>query len=150
MGGSDLATAEWLHLCEVTPAEWTAILEEVYGRVSADPRCASIFHDIGPVRFQILLSDRPDLSFWEEYDGQKVVPRLGVTDTCSVEAATTFRVFLGTLLREISIMEAAADEAWQLSGDTEALFRCANLLPYVMLSFSETAAGRLEAASESS
>lgn len=125
------------------------MLEEVYGRVSADPRCTSIFQDIGPVRFQIVLKDRPDLSFWEDYDGRGVVPRLGVTGTCSVEATTTSRVFLGTLLREISIMEAAADEAWQLSGDTEALFRCANLLPYVMLSFSETVADHFGPASES-
>src|SRR5688572_3759826 len=123
----EAATTASLRLAEITPTEWLDVLDEVYGRVSGVARCASIFQEIGAVRFQIVLTDRPDLSFWEEYDGRSVEPHLGVTCAATVEAATTLRVFVGTLLREISMMEAAADEAWRLSGDTEALFRCANL-----------------------
>ena len=68
-----------------------------------------------------------------------MVPHLGSVGESTVEAATTFPVFVGTLLRTISVMEAAADESWELRGDTAALMRCANLLPDVMLAFSDIA-----------
>ena len=59
------------------------------------------------------------------------------------QAATTFPVLIGTMLRSISLMEAAADECYELSGDTEGLMRCANLLPYVMHTFSQVSTSEL-------
>ena len=121
----------------ITTEEWGRLLAQVFQRVSAEPRVKPILEAIGPLRFQLLLTDRPELSYWEEYTGDRVVPHLGVTQERSVQAATTFPMLTGTLLRRVSLMEAAAEEAWDIKGDTEALLRCANLLPYVMTTFSE-------------
>ena len=80
---------------------------------------------------------------WEEYLGDRVIPHLGILEEYTVQAATTFPVLIGTMLRSISLMEAAADECYELSGDTEALMRCANLLPYVMHTFSQVSTSEL-------
>lgn len=128
----------------MTPARWERVLAATFRRVSETASCAPVLRDIGPLRFQLLIRDRPDLSYWEEYLCDRVVPHVGVAEDCSVQASTTFRVFTDTLLRNISLMEAAADELWDLRGDTEALMRCANILPYVMDAFAyavETACG---------
>lgn len=124
-------------LATITPEHWSRILSRVFHRVSEEPRCQPILASIGHIRFQLLLRDRPELSYWEEYLGDRVVPHLGVAGECTVQAETTFPVLTGTLLRTISLMEAAADEAYELKGDTETLMRCANLLPYVMMTFSQ-------------
>jgi len=124
-------------ILEISPERWETLLNAVYQQVSRDSRCAPALKEIGRIRFQLSFSDRPDLAFWEEYLEDRVRPHLGVADDWTVQAKTSFPVFVGTLLREISIMEAAADESWELFGDTEALLRCANILPYVMLAFSE-------------
>jgi hypothetical protein len=130
----------------ITPPEWDSLLRKVYRKISSDPRCAGILKDVGQARLQFVLTDRPDLSFWEEYSGDEVVHHLGVADAPSVEARTTSRVLIGTLLQQISIMEAAADEAYEMRGDTETLMRCANLLPYVMAAFSEAVKEEMVAA----
>src|SRR5713226_3959465 len=121
----------------LTRPKWDAILGRVYGKISSNPKCYLILRDIGRVQFQFMLTDRPDLNFWEEYLGDEVVHHLGVAPVSTIEARTSSQVLVGTLLQQISIMEAAADEAYEMRGDTEALMRCANLLPYVMAAFSE-------------
>jgi hypothetical protein len=126
-----------MQLEEITAPEWKKVLERVYGRVSDNPKCAPILRDIGCIRFQMLFTDRSELSFWEDYYGDRIVPHLGIAEDYTVQAATTFPVLVGTLLRRISIMEAAADESYELRGDTEALMRCANILPYVMVAFTQ-------------
>ena len=126
-----------MELDGLTTPGWEKILARVYGKVSENPRCAPILRDIGCIRFQMLFTDRPELSFWEDYLGDKVIPHLGVAEDYTVQASTTFPTLVGTLLRRISIMEAAADEAYELRGDTEALMRCANILPYVMAAFAQ-------------
>lgn len=124
-----------MKLDAVTSAEWARILAQVFQHVSEDPRCKPILRSIGPLRFQLVLTDRPELSYWEEYTGERVIPHLGVTEDRAVQASTTFPMLTGTLLREVSLAEAAAEEAWEIKGDTEALMRCANLLPFVMTTF---------------
>lgn len=126
-----------LRLENITPSEWENLLVRVFRRVTEHPTCAPILRDIGCIQFQLLLRDRPELSYWEEYLGDRVIPHLGIAPECTVQAATTFPVLAGTLLQQISIMEAAADEAYELAGDTAALMRCVNILPYVMVAFSE-------------
>ena len=123
----------------VTPVEWEALLLRMFERIAQEPRCVPILRDIGRINFQLQLEDRPELSYWEEYLGDRIIPHLGTADEYAVVAATTFSAFVGTLLRRISIMEAAADEIWTLRGDTAALMRCANLLPYVMNTFADVA-----------
>ncbi|QSQ15020.1 hypothetical protein [Myxococcus landrumensis] len=130
-------------LATITPEHWARILSTVFGQVSQEPLCRPILASIGRIRFQLLLKDRPELSYWEEYLGDKVVPHLGIADEFHVQAETTFAVFTGTLLRTLSLMEAAADEAYEIRGDTEALMRCANLLPYVMVTFSRVVGAEL-------
>src|SRR5205085_5188858 len=117
----------------ITPLEWNAVLGRAYQKISSDPKCSPILKDIGRVRFQFILSDRPDLNFWEEYLGDEVFHHMGTAPDRTIEATTSSQVLVGTLLQQISIMEAAADEAYEMRGDTEALMRCANLLPYVMV-----------------
>jgi len=121
----------------ITPEQWARLLSLVFRRVSENPRCKNILESIGRIRFQLRLKDRPELSYWEEYLGDQVVPHIGIAEEYTVLAETTFPVLTGTLLRTISLMEAAADEAYDIKGDTEALMRCANLLPYVMMTFSQ-------------
>lgn len=123
----------------ITPPEWLALLTDVFGSISAEPRCAPVLRDIGNAIFQVTFRDRPELSYWEQYGDAEVAVHLGRADEPTVEAQTTFPVFIGTLLRDISIMEAAADELWELRGSTETLMRLSNLLPYVMLAFSAAA-----------
>jgi hypothetical protein len=132
---------------QMSPTQWDRVLQTTFGQVSANEQCAPILRAIGRSRLQILLRDRPELSYWEDYDGDRVVPHLGVAAECDVEAATTFRVFTDTLLRRLSVMEAAADELWCLRGDTETLMRCANILPHVMAAFARAleAEHRMEA-----
>jgi hypothetical protein len=60
-----------------------------------------------------------------------VVPALGVNEHCDVVISATFEVLIGTLLDEISVMEASADELYDLRGDTVTLMKCANILPFV-------------------
>jgi hypothetical protein len=131
------AVTERADFRRITPPEWEVLLQRIFLRVSQEPRCKPILHDIGCINFQLQLEDRPELSDWEEYLGDRVVPHVGTAGESAVVAATTFTVFVGTLLRRISIMEAAADEVWMLRGDTSALMRCANLLPYVMNTFTD-------------
>lgn len=121
----------------ISPADWESLLSRMFERISRHPQCVPILREIGRINFQLQIEDRPELSYWEEYLGDRVVPHLGQAVECAVEAATTFSVFVGTLLRSISIMEAAADEVWVLRGDTTALMRCANLLPHVMEAFAD-------------
>lgn len=137
-----LETAATTDLQHATPTEWLEILTETFSRISQDPGCAPLLADIGHIHFQLRLEDRPQLSYWEEYLGDRIVPHLGSAETYAVVAETTFAAFVGTLLRRISIMEAAADEIWVLKGDTAALMRCANLLPYVMDAFSAAVTSR--------
>ena len=127
----------------ITAPEWEKVITFVYRKVSENPKCAPILEDIGHIHFQLLMTDRPELSYWEEYLGDRVIPHLGILEEYTVQAATTFPVLIGTMLRSISLMEAAADECYELSGDTEALMRCANLLPYVMHTFSQVSTSEL-------
>lgn len=121
----------------VTAAQWDGLLSDLYGRISADPRCTVVLRHIGKTRFQFLFTDRPELSFWEDYDGASVRHRIGIADDYAIEATTTLSALAGTLLQRISLMEAAADEAFVMRGDAAALFRCANLLPFVMETFTD-------------
>jgi hypothetical protein len=119
-----------------SPEQWRAWLDETFLTVSARPACAAILRDIGHLRLQLSLTDRPELSYWEQYDGHRIVPCLGFCEDCDVLISTSFEVLIGTLLDRISVMEAAADEAYELRGDTTALMRLANILPYVASAFS--------------
>jgi hypothetical protein len=126
-----------LQLENISPEQWGSYITQVFDHVAADARCAPILADIGKARFQIEIDDRPDLSYWEDYHGTTVSAHLGVRSECNVVASAKFQVYVDTLLRRMSLMEAAADEAWALRGDTEVLLRCANLLPYVMDAFAK-------------
>ena len=134
------ATANKHALEGITPAAWEVLLRKLFDRISNDERCAPILAEIGEAHFQLEIRDRPELSYWEDYQGNKVVPHLGTGENCVVMASTTFEVYVGTLLQEISMMEAAADESWELRGDTTVLMRCANLLPYIMNAFADVVA----------
>lgn len=120
----------------IGPQQWLGVLEEVFGSVSCEPRCADIRAEVGEIVFQVTFHDRPELSYWEKYKQGTISVHLGQAAEPTLEACTTFPVFVGTLLQDISIMEAAADELWDLRGSTEALMALSNLLPYVMLTFS--------------
>src|SRR5687768_13934091 len=102
-------------LCGIDSERWFRVLDRVYLRVSENPQCAPVLKDIGRLRFQLLLTDRPELSYWEEFRGDRVVPHRGTTCDPTVRAATTLPILLGTMLRDVSIMEAAADECYELA-----------------------------------
>src|SRR5689334_2256042 len=85
----------------LTVAQWDCLLSDLYGRISTDPRCAPVLRHIGETRFQFLFTDRPELSFWEEYDGESVRHRIGTADDCAIEATTTLSALTGTLLQRI-------------------------------------------------
>jgi hypothetical protein len=122
---------------------WEGCLSETFRLVSETPKCKAILSDIGELKLQLIVADRPEMSYWEEYAGGRVTPHLGVCADCTAQIETTFPVLLATLLNRVSIMEAAADEAYELRGDTAALMKCANILPYVMTAFSQTLASRV-------
>jgi hypothetical protein len=103
--------------------------------VSRTSACTSILADIGNSQLQLELSDRPEMNYWEEYRGDRVVPHIGVNASPTLKVRTTFPVLVDTLLGTMSVMEAAADEAYEFFGDTTTLMKCANILPYVMLAF---------------
>jgi hypothetical protein len=119
---------------------WHRCLAATFRTVSETPACTRILRDMSGTRLQIVITDRPEMSYWEEYDGGRVIPHLGLGTDCVVEISTTFRVLLATLLDRLSIMEAAADEVYELRGDTTVLMKCANMLPYVMAAFSQAVA----------
>jgi hypothetical protein len=127
----------------MSPDLWEACLVETFRIVSDAPACRPILQEIGRIRLQLVVEDRAEMSYWEEYTGDRVTPHLGVCDGPSAEISTVFPVLLATLLNRISIMEAAADEVYELRGDTAVLMKCANILPYVMAAFSRTLARQL-------
>ena len=92
----------------ITLDTWEKMLQRVFQIVSEHPGCAPILRDIGQIRFQLLIKDRREFSYWEEYMGNRVVPHIGIAPDFTVQAATTFSTLVGTLLRRISVMEAAA------------------------------------------
>ncbi|MEY9706421.1 hypothetical protein [Bradyrhizobium diazoefficiens] len=138
----------------MTPSEtmsrdrWHACLVETFDAVSEHAPCRSILAELGTTRLQLLFDDRPEMNYWEDYRDGRVTPHLGTCDGAAVEISTTFPVLLDTLLSRMSIMEAAADEVYDLRGDTTTLMKCANLLPYVMAAFSRTYARRFAGDSE--
>lgn len=113
--------------------EWKRILSLVFQRVSETRDAKPILNAIGHIQFQLILTDQPDLSYWENYLGDRVAPHLGVAGRYGARRRRRFRCSPALLSRTISLMEAAAaDEDLRAQGRTEALMRCANLLPYVV------------------
>jgi hypothetical protein len=132
----------------MSPEQWEACLGDTFRIVSGTTACKPVLRDIGPIRLQLLVTDRPEMSYWEEYCGERIVPHLGVCEDCTVVISTTFPVLVGTLLNRISVMEAAADEAYELRGDTTTLMKCANILPFVASAFAEVFPGRAASSME--
>src|SRR2546423_1242846 len=81
----------------ITAPEWEKVITFVYRKVSENPKCAPILEDIGHIHFQLLMTDRPELSYWEEYLGDRVISHLGILEEYTVQAATTFPVLIGTM-----------------------------------------------------
>lgn len=132
----------------MSPERWQECLLETFDTVSESPACRPILQGLGRLRLQLLFEDRPDMNYWEDYGDGRVTPHLGMCEGAVVEISTTFPILLATLLSRISIMEAAADEVYELRGDTAVLMKCANLLPYVMAAFSRAYSRRSAATAE--
>ncbi|MCB9745144.1 MAG: hypothetical protein H6741_19010 [Alphaproteobacteria bacterium] len=129
-------------LHNMSPELWMELLTETFDVVSRTKPCAPILEDIGLLKFQLTFEDRPEMNYWEHYQGSFVEPHLGTVELPDLMIKSLFPVIVDTLTDRLSVMEAAADELYEIYGDTTSLMKCANVLPYVMLAFTRAASQR--------
>jgi hypothetical protein len=128
---------------------WFKFIRELLEkRVSNDPEAKPVFQDIGEMTFQFVFNDRKDLSYWQEYDGEKITVHEGLISTQegrdpTVLAVTDLDIYILTTSGDISTVQATAEELYEISGDQEKLFKSANILPFVYRAFKDMEEGNL-------
>lgn len=123
---------------QISPQSWLEFLKDLLEVwVSQDAEASHVLEEIGDATFQFFFYDRPELSYWQAYTGNKIFVHLGVHPNPDITAKTDIETYLLTTAGEISIMEATADELYDISGDQEKLWATANIVPFVLRAFQD-------------
>ncbi len=113
--------------------KWEAYLDRFVKAFNALPEVPPLLKNIAPLLFQYEITDRPEMSFWElieedkmnwgmgKYQGARVVP--------TIFHKTDFETIKKVNSGEIDPIQATMSGKYTVEGDVGKLMACAPLLP---------------------
>ena len=115
-----------------TKKEWEAYLTKFMKAFNEQPDLKALLKPVAPLVFQYVISDRPEMNFWQTFEEDKVKLGIGkysgpiVTKTIH---KTNFETVKQVLSGESDPVQATIAGTYTIEGDLTKLIACSALLP---------------------
>lgn len=115
-----------------TKKEWEAYLTKFMKAFNEQPDLKALLKPVAPLAFQYVISDKPEMNFWQTFEKDKV--KLGIGQyTGPIVAKTIHKTNFDTIKQVLSgesdPVQATIAGTYTIEGDLTKLIACSTLLP---------------------